>query len=102
MFKISLALCVLVEIMQMDNVFKTAKIMQGVMYLHAIYGKDLNTQLTTMSLNLRFILKNTFHVNNHASLRLEENYVITSLNEKSSFHPYEISFEDEIKKMKKK
>ena len=41
-------------------------------------------------------LKNTFHVNNHASLLLEDNYGISCLNEKSSFHPYEISFEDEI------
>ena len=46
--------------------------------------------------------QNTFHVNNHASLRLEENYVISSLNEKSSFHPYEISFEDEIEKNEKR
>ena len=46
--------------------------------------------------------KNTFHVDNHASLRLKENYVISSLNEKSSFHPYEISFHDEIEKNEKR
>ena len=47
-------------------------------------------------------LKNIFHLDNHASLCLEENYVISGLNEKSSFHPYEISFEDEIEKNEKR
>ena len=46
--------------------------------------------------------KNTFHVNNHASLCLEENYVISILNEKSSSHPYDTSFEDEIEKKEKR
>ena len=60
MFKMSLALYVLVEIMQTDNVLKKAKIMKGGMYLHTIYGKDMNMLLTTIILNLRFILKIPF------------------------------------------
>ena len=40
--------------------------------------------------------KNIFHENNHASFSLEENSVISNLNEKSSFYSCEINFEDQM------
>ena len=40
--------------------------------------------------------KNIFHEDNHASFSLEENSVISNLNEKSSFYSCEINFEDQM------